>query len=550
MHLSKLSRIAGCALCISGLACQVEAATANIDALTKYQKISGFGASTAWAGSMSATDADMLWDTTKGAGLSLHRIHIAEDGSTSETSIAKLAVARGVKVWASPWNPPASYLQSYVDGKTTGKELNFTYAQAWANTLAKFPATMKAAGVPLYALSVQNEMDNSGSNHYTPAQLLTFLDTYLGPAMNGSDTKIMAPETQNWCGFNSYLTAILGDAKASSYVPIIATHEYGCDPAAYPSIAKAGKEFWETEMYDWATSVEDPGMTSALRVAKLIHEALTISNMNAWHFWWVYPCADASCGNGALWSQGSNSKATKRLWIMGNYSRFVRPGYVRIGATIAPTSGVTLTAYRDSSLTKIVVVAINTNTSATSQVFSISGAAPSKVTPYVTDPSNDLVAQASQTIISSNFTYSLPAQSVVTLVFTLSGTSSSSNASSSSKAVSSSSLAASSTTALNSSSSIVVSSSATTEIVQTANSFPGAHFSINGNTITMHLDRATQGTIDVLDLFGKPRLHLNEGALIAGDHKFQMSNLSSGVYIVRLNSVQGSLAQKFAVMNP
>lgn len=96
----------------------------------------------------------------------------------------------------------------------------------------------------------------------------------------------------------------------------------------------------------------------------------------------------------------------------------------------------------------------------------------------------------------------------------------------------------------------MVSSSATTEIVQTANSFPGAHFSINGNTITMHLDRATQGTIDVLDLFGKPRLHLNEGALIAGDHKFQMSNLSSGVYIVRLNSVQGSLAQKFAVMNP
>jgi len=364
---------------------------------------------------MSTADADLLWDTTKGAGLSLHRIRIADDGTTSETSIAKLALARGVKIWASPWNPPSAWVQ------TTGttKELNQTYAQQWATRLAGFPTTMKNAGVPIYALSVQNEMDNTGSNHFTPAQLVTFVKTYLGPAMKNTGTKIIAPETQNWCGFQSYLTAILGDAAVSSYVPIIATHEYGCSPGAYPSIAAAGKEFWETEMYDWTSSVEDPGMTSALRTAKLMHEALTISSVNAWHFWWVYPCSAASCGNGALWSQGSNSKATKRLWVMGNYSRFVRPGFVRVGATVAPTSGVTLTAYKDSTLTRLVVVALNTNTSATSQAFSISGAVPTKVTPWITDATRDLVAQASQTLSSASFTYSLPATSVTTLVFDL-----------------------------------------------------------------------------------------------------------------------------------
>jgi len=416
MKSSRITRIrTGWLLGALCAAASIEAATATIKPTTTYQRMRGFGASTAWAGSMTSTDADLLWDSVSGAGLSLHRIRIAEDGTTSETSIAKLAVARGVKVWAAPWNPPAAWVQ------TTGtiKELNQAHAQEWADRLAKFPGIMKAAGVPLYAQSVQNEMDNEGSNHFTPAQLVTFLKTYLGPAMKNTGTMIMAPETQNWCGFKSYLDAILGDATVSAYVPIIATHEYGCSPSAYPQIAAAGKEFWETEMYDWASSTEDPGMTSALRTAKLMHEALTISNVNAWHFWWVYPCSAASCGNGALWSQGTNSKSTKRLWIMGNYSRFVRPGFFRIDATVAPTSGVTLTAYRDSLSTKIVVVALNTNTSNTAQDFSITGVVPTKVTAWVTDGTRNLVAQPEQALTSSTYTYSLPASSVTTLVFNL-----------------------------------------------------------------------------------------------------------------------------------
>jgi glucuronoarabinoxylan endo-1,4-beta-xylanase len=401
-------------LLLCGVA-RLDAATAAITPTTTYQKMVGFGASTAWASTMSAADADLLWDTTKGAGLNLHRIRIADDGTTSETNIAKLAIARGAKIWAAPWNPPSAWVQ------TTGstKKLNPTYAQQWADRLAKFPVNMKAAGVPIYAQSVQNEMDNTGSNHFTPAQLVSFLKTYLGPAMKNTGTKIIAPETQNWCGFKSYLDAILGDATVSAYVPIIATHEYGCSPSAYPQVAQAGKEFWETEMYDWANSNEDPGMTSALRTYGLMHEALTIASVSAWHFWWVYPCSAASCGNGALWSQGSNSKATKRLWIMGNFSRFVRPGFWRIGAPASPTTGVTMSAYKDSALTKIVIVAANSNTSATSQTFTISGIVPTKVTPWITDGTRDLVAQASQNLTSSTFTYSLPASSVTTLVFNL-----------------------------------------------------------------------------------------------------------------------------------
>jgi glucuronoarabinoxylan endo-1,4-beta-xylanase len=400
------------ALAATGLARHAAGATVSIDVNTKYQTISGFGASTAWASSMSATDADLLWSTTTGAGLSLHRIRIG-GGSTSETSIAKLAVARGAKVWAAPWEVKSS--------DVTGSPPVLSNAQDWANTLVSFLTTMKNAGVPIYALSAENEPDSKGANStttYTAAQMASWVGSYLGPALANTDTKLMAPETMNFCGLSTYLPALQSNADAWKYTSIVATHEYGCSPQAYPQIAQAGKEFWETEIYDTDNN-EDAGMGSALRVFKIIHEALTIANMNAWHFWWVYPCCN---DNGALWDKATN-KPSKRLWIMGNYSRFVRPGYVRVSATAAPTSGVTLTAYLGTQDQKVVIVAANTNTSSTSQAFSLSNATPTKVTPWVTDANNSLVSGSSITPSGNSFTYSLGAQSVTSLVVDVGGVS-------------------------------------------------------------------------------------------------------------------------------
>ncbi len=388
-------------------------ATVAVDVNTHYQTIDGFGASTAWGSSMSATDADLLWDTTTGAGLSLHRIHIS-GGTTSETNIAKLAVAHGVKVWAAPWEVKAA--------DVTGSPPTLTNPQDWANTLVSFLTTMKNAGVPIYALSAENEPDSKGANNttsYTADQMATWVGSYLGPALAGTDTKLMAPETENWYGIGSYLTSLQNNADAWKYTSIVATHEYGGSPAAYPQIAQAGKRFWETEIYDTDNN-EDPGMGSALRVANLIHQALTIANMNAWHFWWVYPCCN---DNGALWDKNTN-QPSKRLWVMGNYSRFVRPGYVRIGATAAPATGITISAYYGAQADHVVIVAANTNTSATSQAFTISNASALKVTPWVTDATRNLVADASLTPTGNSFTYSLPAQSVTTLVVNVDSTSS------------------------------------------------------------------------------------------------------------------------------
>jgi len=376
------------------------------------QKISGFGASTAWSSTMSTADADLLFSPTAGVGLSLHRIRIAPDGTTTETSIARLAQERGASVWATPWSPPAADKSNHdVIGGT------LTDGPAWAATLKSFVDLMKSSGVDLLAISAQNEPDAKVSTYescsYTGATLATFIASALGPALAGSGVKILGPESQNWCGFKALADPLLADPTAAAFTSIIATHAYGCNPLAYPAAAQAGKELWQTEMYD-QTAAADPGIKSGLRVAKLIHDALTIASVNAWHYWWVYP---SSVGNGALWDK-TTGQPTKRLYVLGNFSKFVRPGFLRIGtaAGAAPPAGVQLTAYRHPTDGTLVITAINANAAPTDVSIFVTGASPCALTPWVTSQSDDLAARAALPLSGARLAATLDAQSVTTFV--------------------------------------------------------------------------------------------------------------------------------------
>ncbi len=113
----------------------------------------------------------------------------------------------------------------------------------------------------------------------------------------------------------------------------------------------------------------------------------------------------------------SSGNPTKRLYTVGNYSKFVRPGYVRIGATEVPTAGVSVSAYYSSTDGKVVIVAINSNTgSAESENFTFSDLTVSTVYPWLTDANDNLVQQTSVAVSGGKFTYSLPAESVVSFV--------------------------------------------------------------------------------------------------------------------------------------
>lgn len=384
------------------------------------QKITGFGVSSAWAGNYrNASDADYLWSTTKGAGMSLLRMRYG-DG----LSIAKSAVSYGVTVWMTPWGMgtngapggPYTTTQNNPNG-CTGSMPVLSDPQGWANQLSTYVQNAKTQGVPLYAVSAENEPDSCGINQttsFSAAQLATWIP-YLSAAMKPLGVKVMAPETMNACGFASYFTAIKNSTAAWDAVDIFASHEYGCGTLpTQPSIAASGKEYWETEVDTGKANGDSTGdgIASALPMATTMHNDLTKPSVNAWHIWWVYNAS----GNGGCLFDTTTNVWTKRLWVMGNFARYVRPGYRRVATSGTLPSGVLVSAYTSPVDGTVSIVAINSGTSAANVSLFIQGAAPCTMTPYVTSATEDLVAKPALSVSQSRLTATLASQSVTTFV--------------------------------------------------------------------------------------------------------------------------------------
>jgi glucuronoarabinoxylan endo-1,4-beta-xylanase len=393
-----------------------------VDPSTVHQHISGFGASSAWeSGYMNAADPTTLFSTTSGAGLSLFRVRIqptpAGTTSAGEIAMAMTAQSMGATVWATPWTPPPADKTGTltVTGQPAGTvEGTLSNPSAWAATLNTYVATMKAAGINLYAVSSQNEPDANvqyESCIYTGASLATFVGSSMGPALAGSGVKIMTPETQGWDGFATFEPALAANAAAWAATDIVATHEYNGSPSAYPAIQAAGKEFWETEWY--VTGAEDATMTNGLTIANEIYQALTVANMNAWHHWWFYP---TGADNQGLWDMGTGTWA-KRLWVMGNFARFVRPGYYRIDvAGTKPPTDVSVIAFQNPADATVAIVAINTGAAVTVPIFVKGSSWPASVVPWTTSSTDNLTIGTALTLTGGNFSAPLSAQSVTTFV--------------------------------------------------------------------------------------------------------------------------------------
>ena len=84
-----------------------------------------------------------------------------------------------------------------------------------------------------------------------------------------------------------------------------------------------------------------------LRVNRARPAALSLANFNAYIWWYLRRYY------GPL---GEDGVITKRGHVMSQFTKFIRPGYVRVGATANPSPGVTVSAYKSE---KLVIVAIN-----------------------------------------------------------------------------------------------------------------------------------------------------------------------------------------------
>jgi glucuronoarabinoxylan endo-1,4-beta-xylanase len=438
-------------------ALHTQAQTATVSWNNTDQVIDGFGASDYSSDAPSSNQlltpaqAAFFFGTGPGdIGLSLFRTGVTDTGACTSVSSAcagvyvadmQLAIAQGAKIWSSPWSPPASMKSNNStncsDGSGNGTLLAGQYG-AYANYLANYVMSLRTVyNINLYAISIQNEPEICqpyDSSLMTGAQFLTFIKTNLGPtfAANGlTSTLIVMPEVAGYYDLTNYAAATMGDSTAASYISINAWHDYDATysppNATSNPYASQGKKYWETEASagvgfgpSLCGGCWDPSMADALMWAAIVHNRLADAKANAWNYWWLIDYYNND-NEGLIGPDGVT--VSKRAYMLGNYSKFVRPGSYRIDATETPQSGVLVSAYKNTTTGALVIVVINQNGSNVSQSFVLNGATVSSVTPWITSGELNLAQQSDVAVSGGSFSYSLPAYSVTSFVGTTSSTS-------------------------------------------------------------------------------------------------------------------------------
>ena len=394
--------------CVSTAVSASAQTTDNINFNTTYQTIRGFGTSTAWQPVLNSTQANNLFGTGPGqVGFTILRSRIDPSSTTggsnwaTERSNAQQAqsINSQVIVFATPWTPPAAWKSN---GSTIGGTLNTSEYGAFANYLNAFVAYEKAGGVNLYAISVQNEPDFLPGTYESCSYSGAQMDAFVAQEGGTITTKLMMPESDSFNLNESDPT--LNDSNAVGHVSIVAGHTYGVNPFYYTNAKNKGKDVWMTETtYSNANGAAQPSISDAINAAKLYHQSMATAQYNAYIYWWT-----------PLLLNGNSPNLD--AYALGQYSKFVRPGYVMTGANNNPTSGIYVTSYKGNN--NYVIVAINANSNATSMTFPITGATLTSVTPYETSASDQLAQLSAINVSNNSFTYPLPAQSIITFVGT------------------------------------------------------------------------------------------------------------------------------------
>lgn len=399
--LATLEFIATVALVVSQT--NLHAQTCAIDTSTTNQTIDGFGACSAFIDvSMTSAQAATLFGRNNGQiGFSLWRvkINLNQDWST-ETTNAEFAHQYGAKVLGTPWTPPASMKSN---NNSIGGTLNTSQYGAYASYL-----NQAATNIGLDYVSMQNEPDavvGYESCSWTGTNMANWCASN-APAVG---RPVVMPESESFD--TSFSDPTLNNSMAASNVTIIAGHIYGSFPLPVNTNAlNHGKHVWMTEHYNtvsgaitnWSTNI-----LCAVHTAWEIGECMN-EQMSA-YIWW-------RCYHPAYAYDDLIIGATPNVtgYTVAQYANFIRPGFVRVGATFNPSPKVFVTAYTGSGT--LVVVAVNTNNLPVSQAFSISGMSVPFVIPTVTSSNLNMVQQPSIPVASGNFTATLPAQSTTTFV--------------------------------------------------------------------------------------------------------------------------------------
>lgn len=278
------------------------------------------------------------------------------DPDLSEFSIAKdeaslipvlkevLAINPNVKFMGSPWSPP-TWMKT--NGSSKGGNLKPEFYGTYAQYFVKYIQAYKAQGISIDAVTIQNEPHHGGNNpsmEMSSAQQAEFIKTSLGPAFQAAniDTKIIVWDHN--CDEPNYPIEVMNDPAAKAFVHGSAFHMYGGDEGALSTVhdAHPDKALYFTEQWTGKNGTFDGDLMWHTRhiiigtMRNWSRVALEWNFANDPNFGPHTPGGCTEC-RGAVTIDGNTATKNVSYYIIGQASKFVTPGSVRLTSNLTGT---------------------------------------------------------------------------------------------------------------------------------------------------------------------------------------------------------------------
>ncbi len=276
-----------------------------------------------------------------------------------------MAINPGIRILGSPWSAPA---WMKTNNSLIGGSLKPEYYPVYAQYFVRYIREMKAEGISIDAITIQNEPLHPGNNpsmYMEAAEQGAFIRNHLGPSFQqaGIKTKIILYDHN--LDKPEYPISILNDPETRKFVDGSAFHLYAGEISTLSRVHEAhpDKHVYFTEQW-----IGGPGNfaedfkwhVSTLVIGATRNWSRNVLEWNLAADPAYRPHTDqGGCTSclGALTIAGQEIKRNTAYYVIGHASKFVRPGSVRIASTdIADLPNV---AFRTPE-GKIVLVAINT----------------------------------------------------------------------------------------------------------------------------------------------------------------------------------------------
>ncbi len=281
-------------------------------------------------------------------------------------------------VMATPWSPPAWMKtgQSLIGSK--GGILRPSCYDAYARYFVKFIEAYEREGIPIYAVTIQNEPNYAPETYpgmkMSAVQQVDFINNHLGPAFEqaGISTKILCYD-HNWDNA-AYAKTVL--SCAGRYVSGSAWHVYGGSPTTQSLIQSLFPEkeiyFTEDSGGEWVDGGSFSGgfpstvgmgiqaLRNHSRIFVLWNLALDENNGP------VLPTSERSTCRGVVTVNQQTKQVTYNLdyYALGHFSKFIRPGAVRLMSD-STINGMNNAVFRNPDGTVAMVLINNNNTEKT-----------------------------------------------------------------------------------------------------------------------------------------------------------------------------------------